>query len=131
VTGSYVLDSDVASPFLSGVSHIVELVSGLDFYLSIIVLGELRFGYTKGSKSIENNARLDRFEAECRLLKVDTVTARIYGELKAEQARRGLPIPKNDMWIAAQARQHGLTVVAYDRHYGFIAGLPVLRPQRL
>jgi len=35
----------------------------------------------------------------------------------------GSPIPENDMWIAALAQQHHLTLATRDRHFDNIEGL--------
>ncbi len=32
-------------------------------------------------------------------------------------------LPDNDLWIAATAMQYGLTLVARDQHFTWIAGL--------
>jgi len=31
--------------------------------------------------------------------------------------KKGLPIPENDIWIAALAIEHGLTLVSRDEHF--------------
>jgi tRNA(fMet)-specific endonuclease VapC len=33
------------------------------------------------------------------------------------------PIPANDTWIAALARQHGLPVLSNDAHFDVVAGI--------
>jgi predicted nucleic acid-binding protein len=35
----------------------------------------------------------------------------------------GTPIPINDIWIAAQTKEVGAELVAYDAHFGKVAGL--------
>ncbi|HEY4572503.1 MAG TPA: PIN domain-containing protein [Thermoanaerobaculia bacterium] len=37
--------------------------------------------------------------------------------------RKGRPIPENDIWIAASARQHGLTLATRDGHFDDVDGL--------
>lgn len=36
---------------------------------------------------------------------------------------RGTPIPENDVWIPALARQHGLGVVSRDEHFELVPQL--------
>jgi tRNA(fMet)-specific endonuclease VapC len=36
---------------------------------------------------------------------------------------KGRPIPENDIWIAATARQHDLTLVSRDRHFAEVDNL--------
>jgi tRNA(fMet)-specific endonuclease VapC len=38
-------------------------------------------------------------------------------------SRQRSPIPENDIWIAATAKQHGLTVASRDNHFDYIDGL--------
>jgi tRNA(fMet)-specific endonuclease VapC len=43
---------------------------------------------------------------------------------------RRAPIPENDLWIAALARQHALTLVTRDAHFTGVRGLVVERWER-
>lgn len=45
------------------------------------------------------------------------------GELKNELRRKGRPIPENDIWIAATALQHGLTLVTRDSDFEHVEGI--------
>jgi predicted nucleic acid-binding protein len=38
----------------------------------------------------------------------------------------GHPIPENDIWIAALARQHNLPVVSRDLHFRWVEGLKTI-----
>ena len=40
----------------------------------------------------------------------------------------GTPIPVNDIWLAAQALEHGAVVVSTDRHFKAVANLRTLFP---
>ncbi|TDA70360.1 MAG: type II toxin-antitoxin system VapC family toxin [Clostridia bacterium] len=51
------------------------------------------------------------------------MTAYYYGQVKAQLKVKGHPIPENDIWIAAAALQHGLTLVSRDTHFKPIEGL--------
>ena len=48
---------------------------------------------------------------------------REYGTLKALLREAGTPIPDNDLWIAALARQHELTILSRDRHFECVPGI--------
>jgi tRNA(fMet)-specific endonuclease VapC len=41
--------------------------------------------------------------------------------------RQGRPIPTNDMWIAASALRHGLSLFTYDQHFEYVTGLSIGR----
>ena len=46
----------------------------------------------------------------------DPMLASIRGELK----RGGRPIPGNDVWIAALARQHSMPVLSREEHFDYV-----------
>jgi hypothetical protein len=54
----------------------------------------------------------------------------LYGEIKAELAQGGRPIPDNDLWIVALARQHDLPLATRDAHFRAIPLLRTLAWQR-
>jgi len=53
-------------------------------------------------------------------------TTHEYSRLAAQLRKQGTPIPTNDLWIAALALQHGLTLYARDRHFDHLPQLPRL-----
>jgi tRNA(fMet)-specific endonuclease VapC len=53
----------------------------------------------------------------------DTETARRYGEVKNKLKLKGRPLPENDVWIAALALQHDLTLVTRDAHFQEVESL--------
>jgi predicted nucleic acid-binding protein len=57
------------------------------------------------------------------VLNVDEETAGHYAEVREELKSKGHPIPANDLWIAALARQHRLPVLSRDEHFDFVPGL--------
>jgi len=73
----------------------------------------------------ENTERLKRFSTTLMLLPCDAGTAVQFGEIKSGLRRKGRPIPDNDIWIAAIARQHGLKVVSRDSHFTEVDNLEV------
>ena len=86
------------------------------FFVSVITLGELRFGARK-------SGRVEDFAAESNVLPCDEDTSRRYGEVKDGLRRKGRPIPENDIWISATALQHGLVLVTRDSHFEHVEGL--------
>lgn len=54
---------------------------------------------------------------------IDRSVARHFALIKQDLRRKGLPIPTNDLWIAAIAAEHGLPVLSRDKHYDRIEGL--------
>jgi tRNA(fMet)-specific endonuclease VapC len=50
-------------------------------------------------------------------------TAEQYARLFVQLKRAGTPIPDNDLWIAALALEHDLTLITRDRHFQHIPQL--------
>lgn len=59
----------------------------------------------------------------CIVLHIGIETARHYAAIRLELKRAGKPIPANDVWIAALARQHAMPVMNRDSHFDFVGGL--------
>jgi len=97
------------------------------FFVSVITLGELRFGARKSGRVEENLQRVEDFAAESNTLPCDEETSRRYGEVKDGLRRKGRPIPDNDLWISATATQRGLVLVTRDSHFEHVEGLRVER----
>jgi tRNA(fMet)-specific endonuclease VapC len=86
----------------------------------------LEFGFLKGTRRDENRRKLMEFlrDPHVEVALVDHRTAEIYAEFLFFLRDKGKPIPTNDIWIAAQARQSGGELAARDGHF---AELPMLR----
>jgi len=67
--------------------------------------------------------KIDKFVVGAAVLLCDDQTARQYAKISLQLRKKGRPIPQNDMWIAALAMQHGLTLVTRDAHFSHIDGL--------
>jgi len=91
--------------------------------LPIFVLGELYYGALKSSLVEENCRRIDDFLGCVEILYATLGKAYNFGMIKTELERKGRMIPQNDIWIAAAARQHNLTLVSRDRHFAEVDNL--------
>ncbi len=93
------------------------LVKSSGLAIPVIVLGEYRYGIAHS----RNRARYEEWMKElivaCRILGVDEATANEYALVRSELKRGGRPIPGNDVWIAALARQHAMPVLSRDEHF--------------
>ncbi len=83
------------------------------------VVGELYAGFYGGTRFEENRRLLEAFLASnpVEIAVADEETAIKYGRIQAELRKQGTPIPTNDIWIAATAFQHGLTILTFDSHF--------------
>jgi len=121
---NYLLDTNIVIEVLSGNQQIAERINKLSvFFLSAIVLGELYVGVNRVSNRIKHEKKLLDFLGQCEVILVDTMTSQKFGEISASLYKKGKPIPSNDIWIAATAMQHGLTLVTHDRHFHEVENL--------
>lgn len=129
------LDTNAYVAFKRGHEPVLEILRlADDIVVPVIVIGELLAGFAHGAKEAENRAELAKFldAGRVRTLAVDDDTARWYAQVYAQLRRAGSPIPANDLWIAAQALQHGLPVLTFDRHFEAVEGLMVITtPEQL
>lgn len=102
----------------------IEEVAG-SFFVSVIPLGELRFGARKSGRVGENLQRVEDFAAESNILPCDEETSRRYGEIKDRLRRKGRSIPENDIWISATALRHDFVLVTRDSHFKHVEGLRI------
>jgi predicted nucleic acid-binding protein len=117
------LDTSAYSAFMRGhatVRQTIKTAEGLS--LTPVVLGELHAGFRRGAHRVKNEHELATFLDSPRVtvLPVVAETARRYAAIVDGLRRAGTPIPTNDIWIAASAMEHGLTVVTLDRHYASV-----------
>ncbi len=99
------------------------LVAAEEVFLPSTAVGELLYGARISARAEANRSKVEAFAAANAVLVCDLETARRYSEIKAQLRGKGRPIPENDLWIAALARQHGLTLAARDGHFREIDGL--------
>lgn len=124
MSGSYLLDTKVIIALFAGEPSVQEhLAVAHEVYVPSVSTGELCFGALRSGRPAENLARVDEFAANNVVLSCDTQTACHYGQLKAALRAQGRPIPENDLWIAAVALQHDLTLVTSDAHFSGIESL--------
>ena len=100
---------------------------GKSILVCSIVLGELHYGARKSARPEQNLAKIESFIADYPILDCAKQTAEQYGVIKHMLETKGKPIPENDLWIAALAIQHSLTLVTRDEHFKRVDGLLVER----
>jgi tRNA(fMet)-specific endonuclease VapC len=127
-TGRVLLDTNILIALLAAERPVVERVRAADaVYVPVVALGELHYGARKSGRVAENVERIAAFAKAAAVLVSDAETAARYGDVKAALRALGKPIPENDLWIAAVARQHGLVLVSRDEHFRDVPGLEIER----
>ncbi len=120
------LDTTAYVAFKQNTSALVGyIVRAERVLISPVVLAELMFGFRGGSRFQKNMDDLNAFleHPAVELVQIGEVTADRYSRIAMDLKRRGNPIPTNDIWIAAQAIEHGAELVTLDSHFEKIRGL--------
>ena len=122
----FALDTNAFSAVILGDPILLRLTeTAASLAVPVPVLGELYYGYFNGSKQDENLRALANFLelSQAIILEIDSVTARLYGEIATQLRRIGRPIQHNDIWIAALCKQHGFVLATRDTDFQAIIGL--------
>ena len=120
------LDTNFYTAFCKGDEQAVRVIQqARRIFLPFAVLAELRAGFLCGTKARKNERTLTLFLNSVRVevLYPDENTTHQFAAVFAQLRLQGKPIPTNDIWIAAIARQHGLILITRDAHFREIEGL--------
>jgi predicted nucleic acid-binding protein len=119
-----ILDTNAVSAILAADPRI-EAVLGpsIPQHLPVVVIAEYQFGILGSSRPTKLQAGLKRLESQSVVLTCDRATADYYASIRFELKRKGRPIPENDIWIAAIARQHSLDIASQDPHFDWVDGV--------
>lgn len=119
-----ILDTNAVSALFVGDPALGQVLAGEQrHHLPVIVIGEYRYGLLGSRYRDHLRALLETLIRESFILPVDEATAESYAFVRDELRQKGRPIPENDIWIAALARQHGQTLVSRDGHFDEVPNL--------
>ncbi len=128
MNGLFMLDTDSISFALRGQGQVNERMvqhRPADLCMSAISLAELRFGADRRN-SRKLHASIDRMTGILKVMPFDGICAARFGMIAHELARRGVPIAKFDLLIAAHAIAIGATLVTNNvRDFARVPGLRV------
>ena len=131
----YLLDTNHCSNIILGNTFILNYLADIDNALiatCVVVQGELVDMAERSQRKENNLVLVERFLKGLYIYHIDKTTATIYGQLKAllfnkfapkERNKRrktkmlDLGFDENDLWIAAIALQHNLTIVSADSDF--------------
>jgi len=124
MSGRYLLDTNIIIDLFNGDAAVTKkILNANEIFIPNIVIGELYYGSYGSKKSKSNLKRLEEFILSSTIINTNIETARVYGYIKNELKKKGSPIPENDIWIAAVAKQHSLKLLTRDRHFKSIDDL--------
>ncbi len=121
-----VIDSNIYSLAMKNDDQAKDVLKKAESILVCsIVIGELLSGFRFGSKLEMNMKLFNEFLDSPRVGVVDVTekTAIHYSQLFFDLRQAGTPIPTNDMWIAAVAKEHGAAIATADKHNRHVPGL--------
>lgn len=119
-----IVDTNALSAFAERNQAVGEsLINSDGPYLPVVVIGEYRFGLLSSRAREKRLAWLAELMQQWTVLEISKETAVHYAELRLQLKDAATPIPSNDTWIAALARQHGLRVLSNDSHFDLISGI--------
>jgi predicted nucleic acid-binding protein len=119
-----VMDTNIYCDFAEGVPQTVDILAtlGESLYLPAIVVGELSYGFMKGSRRAANERKLDEIIRllEIQIVDVTRSVASKYGLIYLSLIKKGRKIPINDVWIAACCMEVGGTLLTRDQHFEYV-----------
>lgn len=124
------LDTNAYSDAKRGNAEAMAIVRSADVLaIPVVVVGELLAGFGLGRREHRNRAELSAFlrSPRVRVLDFTVATADRYAAVLRRLRDLGRPIPTNDLWIAASALEHGMSLFTRDAHFDDIIGLRVVR----
>jgi tRNA(fMet)-specific endonuclease VapC len=124
----FLLDTNTISAALLYRREVLDLlIPAQSLYVPAVVLGELYHGAYKSARRDVNLAVCRSIARNNAILSCDAHTADVYGRIVADLESRGQRIPANDIWIAALAIQHNLTLLTRDAHFDRASGLSAVQ----
>ncbi|HWL50345.1 MAG TPA: type II toxin-antitoxin system VapC family toxin [Acidimicrobiia bacterium] len=97
--------------------------------VSVVTLAELRLGvlFAGGVSARQRRLSTLQFASTLNPVPIDVDVAGEWARITAELRQRERRAPINDVWIAATAISHSMSVITQDADYDLIPGLDVVR----
>ena len=97
-----------------------------ELVMSVVTLGELRFGAEKSQSREKALAVISQLESVMRVAPLTEAVGEHYGQIRSSLQQRGELIGNNDLWLAAHARAEGWVLVTNnEREFVRVDGLQV------
>lgn len=124
-----IMDSDHCVAILRGRLNLAEHIpSDEELAITSVSVGELVHGAAKSQRAGDNLARLDVFFAAVAILPYNEVSARRFGQLKAQLERAGTRISDLDLQIASIALERDAALVTHNfKHFSRLTNLTGLK----
>jgi len=126
----YLLDANACIVYIrnsqSGVRHKLELLPKSEIAVCSIVKAEMFYGSMKSQNPKGSLAVQQKFFKQFNSLPFDDEAALIFGEIRADLAKKGMLIGAYDLQIAAIALANDLTLITHNtKEFGRIGNLKI------
>ena len=122
----FLLDTNVVIDHIGGFHVLPETVSKSEtMFFSQVSIGEYKAGLGDTPKGRRDREALEEFLRLSNVVEItlSPATTDLYAKVFRSLREAGRPIPINDIWLAAQALEHGAVLVTRDRHFSAVANL--------
>jgi len=124
----FVLDTSAYSQFNRGDKRLLKWFSkDNEIVIPLIVVGELRAGFSLGSRQKENEALLQKFldSPNVDIVSITDKTTVLFAKIYSKLRKNGTPIGTNDIWIAAITLELDSMLLTFDADFKNVPGLLV------
>ena len=119
-----VIDTNIYCDFAEGIPQTVDILATArrQLFMPAIVIGELSYGFLRGSRRIANEQKLDEIIdlLDIQVIDITRSVASKYGLIYLSLVQKGKKIPLNDVWIAACTMEVGGTLLSRDHHFDHV-----------
>ena len=106
--------------------HFEKHLPNRNILISVITLGELRFGAEKSQNKAKALRVIDELTSIIQLVELDETVADHYAQIRQDLSSKGQIIGSNDLWLAAHARANDWVMVTNnEKEFLRVQGLMV------
>ena len=117
----YLFDTNIIIGLLKKDEIIVLKMGDIkELNISVITIGEMLYGANNSNNAAANSALYKEFFKCCNVMNITEKTAGHYADIRYALKTKGNPIPENDIWIAAIAKENNMTIVTRDKHLNMV-----------
>ena len=106
--------------------HFEKHLPNRNILISVITLGELRFGAEKSQHKEKALKVIDELPSMIQVVELDETVAEHYAQIRHDLSAKGKIIGSNDLWLAAHARANDWVMVTNnEKEFVRVDGLRV------
>lgn len=106
--------------------HFEKHLPNRNILISVITLGELRFGAEKSQHKEKALKVIDELTSMIQVVELDETVAEHYAQIRHDLSAKGKIIGSNDLWLAAHARANDWVMVTNnEKEFVRVGGLKV------